>query len=607
MAADNRLREMRKTMRERFGIARLRGGQEEIIRSVLARRDTLATMPSGAGKSLCYQLPALHLEGMTLVVSPLISLMKDQADKLQALGIDCLLINSTLKRKDEQAALDALRQGRKRIVFVTPERLSQPAFVDVLAGRTQTPVAQVVVDEAHCVSKWGHDFRPAFLDIAHAVEMIGGPPVLALTATATPEVVKDIVHSLRLREPTIVRTGTYRPNLRYRVVHTGAGHGRREAARALELKQQRLLDLIGELQGPGIVYAATVREVPRVRAWLAASGESVAHYHGRLPAKERRDEQDRFMNGHARIIVATNAFGMGIDKPDVRFVIHYQIPGNLDAYYQETGRAGRDGEPADCVLLFDLNDRRIQQFFLAGKYPDAALVQQVFDAIAGAGSDGHDGNQSPPDASGRTPVSGKALAEMLPEVAAGKLDVALAMLIDARIVQRDRQHRYRLRKGADTLQLRDAIPAAAEQFQQMRERDRNALQQMIDYAQSGRCRWRLMLDYYEEDETIERCGTCDNCIHPPHVEPLPEVHSPAAIAQRRAARVAEEKRGWTRGEKVRVARFGAGEVVMSTDEQVAILFPDGNVRTFVANRVQRVRQASAHSGDAASADVSAGV
>ncbi|KAB0641887.1 RecQ family ATP-dependent DNA helicase [Burkholderia latens] len=598
MTVNTRLRELRRTMRERFGIARLRGGQEAIIRSVLARRDTLATMPSGAGKSLCYQLPALHLDGMTLVVSPLISLMKDQADKLHALGIDCVLLNSTLGRDDERSALQALRDGRPRIVFVTPERLAQPAFVDVLAGGTQVPVELVVVDEAHCVSKWGHDFRPAFLDIAHAVRTLGGPPVLALTATATPDVVEDIVHALRLRDPAIVRTGTYRPNLRYRVIHTGAGHGRREAARALELKQRRLLDLTGELQGAGIVYVATVRDVQRVWAWLAASGERVARYHGRLPARARRDEQDRFMNGDARVIVATNAFGMGIDKPDVRFVIHYQIPGNLDAYYQETGRAGRDGEPADCVLLFDLNDRRIQQFFLAGKYPDAELVSHVFDAIAGAAGDGQREAAQPPAASGGTGVSGKALAERLTDVPSGKLDVALAMLIDARIVQRDRRHRYRLRTGAEPARLREAVAPAAQQFVQMRERDRNALQQMIDYAQSARCRWRLMLEYYDEDTAMERCGTCDNCIHPPHVEPLPDVHSPAAIARRRTGQLAERKRGWARGEKARVARFGVGEVVMSTDEQVAILFPDGNVRTFVADRVRHVRDAGARHRDA---------
>ncbi|MGR3910571.1 ATP-dependent DNA helicase RecQ [Burkholderia sp. SR8] len=598
MTVNVQLRDLRRTMRERFGIARLRGGQAEIIRSVLARRDTLATMPSGAGKSLCYQLPALHLNGMTLVVSPLISLMKDQADKLQALGIDCVLLNSTLGRRDERSALQALRDGRPRIVFVTPERLAQPAFVDVLAGRTQAPVALVVVDEAHCVSKWGHDFRPAFLDIAHAVQTLGGPPVLALTATATPEVVEDIVHALRLRDPAIVRTGTYRPNLHYRVIHTGAGHGRREAARALELKQRRLLDLTGELQGSGIVYVATVREVQRVWAWLAASGESVARYHGRLPARQRRDEQDRFMNGDTRVIVATNAFGMGIDKPDVRFVIHYQIPGNLDAYYQETGRAGRDGDTADCVLLFDLNDRRIQQFFLAGKYPDAELVLQVFDAIAGPSGDGQCEPAPPAAAPGGTAVSATALAASLTDVPSGKLDVALAMLIDARIVQRDRRHCYRLRKGAEPAQLREAVPAAAQRFVQMRERDREALQQMIDYAQSARCRWRLMLEYYDEDTAIERCGTCDNCLHPPHVEPLPAVHSPAAIARRRTEQLAEQKRGWVRGEKARVARFGVGEVVMSTDEQVAILFPDGNVRTFVADRVRHVRDAGPRNGDA---------
>ena len=576
-------RRLLQTLQEVFGIAHLRDGQETIIGSVLARRDTVGMMPSGAGKSLCYQLPALHLEGNTLVVSPLIALMKDQADGLRAAGVECLVFNSVLGRKDEKAALDSLAHGDKRIVFVTPERLAQPGFVDRLkSGRA---FALVVVDEAHCVSKWGHDFRPAYLEIAPAVARIGAPPVLALTATATPEVVEDIVRALQLRAPEVVRTGTYRPNLAWQVVHTGTGHGRREAARGLALKQERLLELIGKYHGAGIVYAATIKDVERVHAWLMAAGERVVRYHGRLAARVRRDEQDRFMNGDARLMVATNAFGMGIDKPDVRFIIHYQIPGSIDAYYQEAGRAGRDGEHADCVLLFDLNDRRIQQFFLVGRYPDADLALRVFDALVAA-TDRRE--------SGVAATEVGSLARELDDVASTKLKAALAMLSDAGVARRDARRRYRLSEREPAPALREKVPVAAQAFEAMRKRDADALERMMDYAQSARCRWRLVLDYYDERATFERCGVCDNCLHPPRVEPLPapQANLPReAAARRQAARLAERQRGWSRGDPVRVARFGDGAVLTSTAEQVAVQFPDGTVRTFLANRVRRVRSA----------------
>lgn len=245
-------------MREMFGISRLRAGQEEIIRSVLERRDTLATMPTGAGKSLCYQLPALHLDGTTLVVSPLIALMKDQADKLAASGIDCTVVNSTLRRRAEREALERIAGGEGGIVFVTPERLTQPAFIDILRSHADRRIGLVVVDEAHCVSHWGHDFRPAFLEIASAVKAIGRPPVLALTATATAEVLEDIVRSLGLREPRIVRTGTLRQNLRYRVVQVSTAGGKDGGTRAMEAKREQLRELTHSLAGTGIIYAATV-------------------------------------------------------------------------------------------------------------------------------------------------------------------------------------------------------------------------------------------------------------------------------------------------------------------------------------------------------------
>ncbi len=328
---------VRRSLRDMFGIDHLREGQLEVITRALAGEDTLAIMPTGAGKSLCYQLPALHRKGTTVVVSPLISLMKDQADKLGEIGVVAEQLNSAQRQREQDASMERLRDASSPVVFATPERLADPEFIETLQSQR---VALFVVDEAHCISQWGHDFRPAFLEIGTALRTLGQPPLLALTATATADVIDDIRHQLGRPGMPVVNTGMYRPNLRLQVVQ----------ATSEEEKLERLLEALGTVEGVGIVYTATLKACTRVYEQLLAAGHQAACYHGRLPTGERRANQDRFMDGEARVMVATttNAFGMGIDKPDIRFVLHYQVPGTLESYYQEAGRAGRDGEMADC-------------------------------------------------------------------------------------------------------------------------------------------------------------------------------------------------------------------------------------------------------------------
>ena len=544
-----RQRKIQRLLRSVFGIARLRTGQQEVIDSVLAGRDTLAIMPTGSGKSLCYQLPAALLPGATLVVSPLISLMKDQLEKLHALGITAVQLNSSLSRAEEDDAVARIAQGGRLIIFCTPERLASPAFLSLLAG---APPSLVVIDEAHCISQWGHDFRPAYLDIAAALRALGRPPVLALTATATGEVMADIDTQLEARKLHVINTGIYRTNLRYRVI---------QVTNAAE-KHDTVLRLLRETAGVGIVYAATVKAVEDLAARLAELGESVTCYHGKLTARDRQHNQDLFMTGERRIMVATNAFGMGIDKPDTRFVIHLQVPANLEAYYQESGRAGRDGLPADCTLLYFQEDKRVQQFFLAKHYPTAEELAAI---VAAA--------QDLP-----ATFTFAALAAGLPEFSDGHLKVCLKLLKDGKLLRQDRKLGYSLKAPSARS---PSYAQLAQIYVDKQERDKQALEQMVAYAQSGLCRWKLLLDYFGDAGDFARCCTCDNCQSPPALAApiiLDELPPAPAQAPAPAPQIAV-------GSRVRVPRYQIGTVLSVAGDQVTIAFPENTTRTFMAEFV----------------------
>ena len=479
------LTRMRQTLRKTFGLHKLRPGQADVIRSVLEGNNTLAIMPTGAGKSLCYQLPSLHLAGTTVVVSPLISLMKDQVDKLEEAGLEASQLNSALTTQEHEENLQQINSDENDFIFVTPERFTNQEFLSDLRKRT---INFVVIDEAHCISEWGHDFRPAYLALGAAVKTLGSPPVLALTATATPEVTADVEKQLDLGKLRVVKTGIYRPNLQLDVKRVT---NERE-------KHEELIRVLNEHEGVGVIYAATVKTVEELTQWLKSFDFKIEQYHGRMKASDRKRNQEAFMGGDLKAIVATNAFGMGIDKPDIRFVVHYQMPGSLEAYYQEAGRAGRDGGPARCSLFYQLEDRRTQQFFLVGKHPkfnDVLAVYQSLESLNAA----------------ETPVTLVAVQEHVNIVSDGKVRVVLALLKELKLVKELRGSQFRLQRV-------DVTQADLETLSRMSEekvdKDKEKLERMMQYGQSAMCRWRLLHDYFAEEMEDERCGKCDNCIHP---------------------------------------------------------------------------------------------
>jgi len=577
--------------RRRFGITKFRPGQALAIRNVLAGIDTLAIMPTGAGKSLCYQLPALELPGVTLVVSPLIALMKDQHDKLEQLDIEVLRLDSTLSPRDEQAALARLSQNRPCIAYVTPERLTEPRFRERLAS---VNVSLFVVDEAHCISQWGHDFRPAYLGLGEAVAALGKPPVLALTATAPPKVKDDILAQLRLSTPdsqaSVIDIGLDRPNLRYHVIK----------ASSERKKQALLLRLIEKQRGCGIIYAATVKTVDALADFLWSQGVECGRYHGRMRAKDRERVQTAFMeNSEPRLMVATNAFGLGVDKQDLRFVIHYNFPGSLESYYQEAGRAGRDGLPADCILLYQPEDKRIQSFFLGGRYPTPEQTRAVAEALVAVTG----GKIATPDTDEHDEVfkSVKDIAERA-DAPAKKARVVLSFLKEVGFAAEAPGARFApLATEPPSL---ENLARAASRYEQKRAQDRARLASMLRYAQSHLCRTRLLVTYFGYTDAPP-CGTCDNCLR--SAKAAQQVGREAetvaaALAARRGGVDAETRKALLeealrrgrggrgralkiervkrpvfgpleKGDLVRHATWGEGEVVRVVGDSVYTFFP----------------------------------
>jgi ATP-dependent DNA helicase RecQ len=526
---------VRREAARRFGVTRFRPGQRELIEAVLCGRDALGVLPTGGGKSLTYQVPSVLLPGAVVVASPLISLMEDQQRKAEAARIDVAKLDSTLRASEEREKVEEIESGGGDLIYVTPERLENPDYLDPLRARG---VSLFVVDEAHCVSQWGHDFRPAYLALPEAIRALGRPPVLALTATATPEVVQDILAQLGIRDALVVNTGIERPNLRFEVRRTVNGEAKRKA----------LLDLVREEPGSGIVYAATVRKVEELWPWLRAQGVEADRYHGKLRATEREESQRRFMDGETRVMVATSAFGLGIDKPDIRFVAHWNFPDSLETYSQEAGRAGRDGLPARAVLLYRLEDKRVQSFFLGGKYPRRSDTMAVWTALASAGAAG-------------TTSSDVARRTSIPEK---RVKVVAAQLVGAGAAER---------RGRKLRQVRALEPAELDrvlsQYEERHAGDRERLEEMMRYAQSAACRVQKLREYFAEPAG-EPCGACDNCRRP---APQP----PAAPAtgrreRRRAPRLSIRRAPFKPGDEVRHRTYGPGQVVEVSGENVVVAF-----------------------------------
>lgn len=466
---------------QHFGFRQFRPGQSQAIHAAIQGRDVIVVMPTGSGKSLCYQLPGLELRGTTVVISPLIALMQDQVTHLQDQGFRAAAINSSLSASELQLVESEIAIGNLEFIFTTPERIATAEFRDRLSHVT---IDLFVVDEAHCVSQWGHDFRPDYLSLGNAIEALGSPPVMAMTASATDEILADIQSELRIPDAKIVHTGFDRPNLSLQIIEVETE----------KQKDTQLSSLIPS-SGSGIIYCATTAAVDRVSEFLSQKGIKAVGYHGRMSAKRRSEAQSDFMSDNVNVMVATNAFGLGIDKPDIRFVVHYHLPGSLEAYYQECGRAGRDGHRSMCIGLHTASDSKLQRFLQSGSYPDESDLVNAYHTLQLAAE--HHRWPTAKHVFDRSPLSQR------------RMKICLTLFENKGIVQRDRRAGYRLIRSKMS---RDELASLGQSYRLREERQAIRQRNVEEYAMTSGCRWNFILRYFGDSESAQgRCGRCDNC------------------------------------------------------------------------------------------------
>ncbi len=525
-----------RALKEHFKLEAFRYPQEEIIETILEKKDALVIMPTGGGKSLCYQLPALLLPGVTLVISPLIALMKDQVDGLKAKGIAAAMINSSQSWPQQREALQALKENKLKLLYIAPERFRSRAFTNSLQG---IDISLLAVDEAHCISQWGHDFRPDYLRMGKALQLLGNPLCAAFTATATPEVREDICKHLRLNSPESFISGFSRPNLTFSIRKPKT-----------KLQQYRRIRRLIALHQTGIIYCATRKSVEAISEQLKEEDVDHVIYHGGLSDSDRELAQDRFIRGDASLAVATNAFGMGIDRADIRFVCHYEMPGSIEAYYQEAGRAGRDGKPAFCELLFMYSDKRIQEFFIEGGNPDVSLIKSAYAHLHSAADENREVVLSVEDLTHRL---GRRINGM-------SVSASLGVLRRQGIIERFDIAGSRIR-GTRLLKpelLPGDLLLDTEALAEKKRRDEAKLRKVIQWAYAQSCREQWILRYFGELKT-KPCERCDTCLLANNSPARALNEHEIVIVQKALSGVARMSR--RHGKHQWIARFGRDRII----------------------------------------------